>query len=93
MLLPVNFISGTEIAFIIFIVVMLFGAEKIPEIARGLAKGMKMIRNATNDIKTEITRSVEDQFDEKGGKDIKDEIDKVKKDIEDITGTIKRRHF
>lgn len=93
MLLPVNFISGAEIAFIIFIVVMLFGAEKIPEIARGLAKGMKMIRNATNDIKTEITRSVEDQFEENGGKDIKEEIEKVKKDIDDITGTIKRRHF
>ena len=51
------FISGQEIVFVLFIVVMLFGADKIPEIARGLGKGMKTLRNATNDIKHEITKS------------------------------------
>jgi len=45
------FISGAEIAFIMFILVMVFGADKIPDIAKGLGKGMKSIRNASNDIK------------------------------------------
>ena len=54
------FISGAEIAFIVFILVMVFGADKIPEIARGLGKGMRVVKDATNDIKTEITKSAEE---------------------------------
>jgi len=86
------FISGAEIGFIIFIVLMVFGADKVPEIARGLGKGMRQIRNATDDIKNEITKSAEKQ-----GVDFKDitgdftkEIDQVKEDIEEIKGPIKR---
>lgn len=93
MVLPVLFIGGTEILFVIFIVVVVFGADKVPEIARGLAKGMKMLRNATNDIKTEITKSAEEHYDESGGKEIKEEVDKVKEDIKDVTGSIKRHRF
>ncbi len=48
------FISGPEIMVIMLIVVMVFGADKIPEIARGLGKGMRQVKDATNDIKKEI---------------------------------------
>ena len=48
------FISGAEIFVILVIVVMLFGSDKLPEIARGLGKGMRQIKDATNDIKNEI---------------------------------------
>ncbi len=86
------FISGTEIAFIIFIVIMVFGADKVPEIARGLGKGMRTLKDATNDIKTEITKSAEKQgIDIDVTKDIKKQIDKAKEDIDDITGPIKRQ--
>ncbi|WP_299767777.1 twin-arginine translocase TatA/TatE family subunit [uncultured Dokdonia sp.] len=86
------FISGTEIAFIIFIVIMVFGADKVPEIARGLGKGMRTLKDATNDIKTEITKSAEKQgIDIDVTKDIKKEIEKAKEDINDITGPIKRQ--
>lgn len=86
------FISGAEIAFIMFILVMVFGADKIPEIARGLGKGMKAIRNASNDIKSEIQKSAEKQgIDTDFTKDIRGEMDKVKEDIDEITGSIKRR--
>ena len=37
------FISGAEIFFIMFIVVMVFGADKIPGIAKGLGKGMRQL--------------------------------------------------
>ena len=43
------FISGGEITVILFIVVMVFGADKIPEIARGLGKGMRTLKDATNE--------------------------------------------
>ncbi|WP_029038357.1 Sec-independent protein translocase subunit TatA/TatB [Salinimicrobium xinjiangense] len=86
------FISGAEIAFIMFILVMVFGADKIPEIARGLGKGMRSIKNATNDIKSEVMRSAEKNgMDTSVGDDLKKEVDKVKEEIEEITGSVKRR--
>ncbi len=86
------FISGAEIAFIMFILVMVFGADKIPEIARGLGKGMKAIRNASNDIKSEIQKSAEKQgIDTDFTKDVRGEIDKVKEDIDEISGSVKRK--
>ena len=85
------FISGPEIFIIILIVVMLFGADKIPEIARGLGKTMSQVKNATNDIKSEIKKSAKKQgIDTDFTKDIKDGISKVKDNIDDMTGPIKR---
>lgn len=86
------FISGAEIAFIMFILVMVFGADKIPEIAKGLGKGMRSIKNATNDIKSEVMRSAEKHgMDTSIGDDLKKEADKVKEEIEELTGSVKRR--
>ncbi|MEW7280023.1 twin-arginine translocase TatA/TatE family subunit [Aquimarina sp. 2201CG1-2-11] len=90
------FISGAEIAFIVFILVMVFGADKIPEIARGLGKGMRVVKDATNDIKTEITKSAEEHgidtdITSSISTDIKKEIDQVKDDIDQITGPVKRQ--
>ena len=85
------FISGPEIFIIILIVVMLFGADKIPEIARGLGKTMSQVKNATNDIKSEIKKSAKKQgIDTDFTKDIKDGISKVKDNIDDMTGPVKR---
>ncbi|UOB18338.1 Sec-independent protein translocase subunit TatA/TatB [Abyssalbus ytuae] len=86
------FISGPEIVFILFIVVMVFGADKIPEIARGLGKGMRQLKDATNEVKAEIQRSAEKQgLDTDFTKEIKDEINKVKDDIDEFTGSVKRK--
>lgn len=86
------FISGAEIFFILFIVLLVFGADKVPEIARGLGKGMRQIKDATNDIKNEITKSAEKHgMDIDISKDIKKEVNKVKEDIEEFTGSIKRK--
>ncbi len=86
------FISGAEIGFILFIVLLVFGADKMPEIARGLGKGLRQIKDATNDIKSEITKSAEKHGDDLDiSKDVRKEIDKVKEDVEEITGPIKRK--
>ncbi|MEE9362866.1 MAG: twin-arginine translocase TatA/TatE family subunit [Cellulophaga sp.] len=86
------FISGGEIFFIMFIVVMVFGADKIPGIAKGLGKGMRQLKDATEDIKQEIQKSADKQgIDTDFVKDIKQGIEKVKDSIPDITGTIKRK--
>lgn len=87
-----SFISGPEIIFILFIVVMVFGADRIPEIARGLGKGMRQLKDATNEVKAEIQRSAEKKgLDTDFTKDIKDQVSKVKDDIEDFTGSVKRK--
>tara|TARA_B110000285_G_C14813901_1_gene463265 strand:+ start:47 stop:328 length:282 start_codon:yes stop_codon:yes gene_type:complete len=86
------FISGPEIMVIMLIVVMVFGADKIPEIARGLGKGIRQVKDATNDIKKEINDSAKPQdLGVNIGKDIKKEISNVKDSIEDLTGPIKRQ--
>lgn len=48
------FISGPEIIVIFIVVLLLFGAKKIPEIARGLGKGLNEFKKAANEIKKEI---------------------------------------
>lgn len=86
------FIGTTEIIFILLVVVMLFGADKIPEIARGLGKGINIIKNASNEIKYEITKSVDKSgIDTSITKDISEEVNKVKDEIEEFTGSVKRK--
>jgi len=97
------FISGAEIFFILFIVLLVFGADKVPEIARGLGKGMKQIKNATNDIKSEITKSAEKQgvdldITKDFSRDLKEatknvtkKVDSVRDGIEDGFGSVKRK--
>ena len=85
------FISGAEIGFIIFMVVLLFGADKIPEFAKGMAKGINNIKHATNEIKNEINNSKENLVkDSDISKNIDSEIKKVKSEMESVSGTIKR---
>lgn len=85
------FISGAEIGFIIFIIVLLFGADKIPEFAKGMAKGINNIKHATNEIKNEINNSKENLVkDSDISKNIDSEIKKVKSEMDSVNGTIKR---
>ena len=71
---------------------MIFGTDKLPEIARTLAKGMSQIKNATNEIKSEIHNSAKTHgIDTELTGDVRKEINKVKEEIDDITGPIKRR--
>jgi len=79
-------IGGGELIFIMFIVLMLFGSDKIPEIARTVGKTMAQIKNATNDIKSEIQKgAVANGFDKQSLADltgnITAEIDKAKENL------------
>ncbi|MFC2137633.1 twin-arginine translocase TatA/TatE family subunit [Bacteroidota bacterium] len=73
MIYTLLFISGPEIIIIFIFILLLFGAKKIPEIARGLGKGLNEFKKAANDIKKEINESGGDIT-----KDIKDIKDKIK---------------
>jgi len=68
-------IGGGELILILFVFLMLFGSDKIPDIARTMGKAMAQLKNATNDIKSEIQKGAE-----ANGLD--------SKSITDITGNI-----
>lgn len=44
-----GFIGGPQIILIILVLVLLFGARKIPELMKGVGKGIKEFKDATND--------------------------------------------
>lgn len=73
------FISGQEIFIILLIVLLLFGANKIPDIARGLGKGMAEFKKAADDIKREMNDHTNDL--KKDFKDINDTIKNTKEDM------------
>ena len=73
------FISGQEIFVILLVVLLLFGANKIPEIARGLGKGMREFKKAADDIKKEMNDHTNDV--KKDFKKIDDEIKKTKEGL------------
>ena len=86
------FISGAEIVFIFFVVLLIFGADKIPSIARGLAKGITQVKQATNEIKSEIQKSADLDPTQQIGCEIKKEIDQVKEDFDNLTNSVKRKN-
>lgn len=47
--------GGSEWIFVVLIVVLLFGAKKIPELAKGLGKGIREFKDATKEVTDEIS--------------------------------------
>lgn len=46
--------GGSEIIIILFVILLLFGGRKIPELMRGLGRGIREFNNARNSIEGEI---------------------------------------
>lgn len=85
------FISGGEIFVILLVVVMVFGADKLPEIARGLGKGMRQIKDATNDIKREIQNTAEkNDIDIDVAAKVRNEVNRIKDNFDDFSNPIKK---
>jgi sec-independent protein translocase protein TatA len=53
-------LGGWEILLILMVLLIFFGAKKIPELAKGLGKGIKEFKNATKEIQDEIEEGVKD---------------------------------
>ena len=52
--------SGSEWIIIALVILLLFGGKKIPELMRGLGKGVKSFKDGVNDAKEEINKAKED---------------------------------
>jgi sec-independent protein translocase protein TatA len=53
-------IGGWELVLILSVVLILFGAKKLPELARGLGTGIKEFKKATRDVNDELQRAMDD---------------------------------
>ena len=69
-------ISFGELIIVILVVVILFGPDKIPSIARDLGQAVRKMRGAVEDIKTEIMKETDNPV-----SDIKKEIEKVRESV------------
>lgn len=72
-------LSIGEMALIAVAIVVLFGPDKLPQIARDLGSGVRKMRGAVEDIKTEIMKETDNPVSE-----IKREIEKVKDAAKDF---------
>lgn len=62
--LAIGFPSGWEWPAIIFIILLLFGAKKLPELARGIGKSLAEFRKAREEFTREIEEADRDTSDE-----------------------------
>ena len=79
-----NFLGTGEFVLIAFVFLLLFGPDKIPGLARNLGKGIRKIKDASDDIKNEIHKSSKDL--DSLASEIENDIEKVN----DISQTVKR---
>lgn len=65
--------GGYEIILIVVVILLLFGGKKLPELARGLGKGIKDFKSATED--SDLAKDI---------KDVASEMNEVKKDVDKV---------
>ncbi len=53
-------IGGWEMVVILAVILMLFGARKLPELAKGLGQGIKEFKKATREVTDEVSHAMDD---------------------------------
>ena len=53
-------LSGGELVLVLVVILVLFGARRIPEFAKGLGKGINEFKKASREVTDEIERAVDD---------------------------------
>jgi len=59
--LTLAMLGWPEIVMILVVVLILFGAKKLPELAKGLGSGIKEFKKATKDVQEDLQRAIEDE--------------------------------
>ncbi|GAB2678963.1 twin-arginine translocase TatA/TatE family subunit [Flavihumibacter cheonanensis] len=60
-LLMISMPGGSEWILIILVVLLLFGGRKIPELMRGLGRGIREFNDAKNNVKEEIEQGIKEK--------------------------------
>lgn len=58
-------LGSQEIILILIVILVLFGAKKIPEMMQGLGKGIREFKKASRDIEDDITKGSEEKKEKK----------------------------
>ncbi|HMK03765.1 MAG TPA: twin-arginine translocase TatA/TatE family subunit [Ferruginibacter sp.] len=53
--------GGSEWILIIIVVLLMFGGKKIPELMRGIGRGMREFNDAKNNVKSEIEEGMKEK--------------------------------
>jgi sec-independent protein translocase protein TatA len=77
--------SGQEIFVIIIVALLLFGAEKLPDIAKTIGRGMRDFKKATDEIRRELENSTQDIR-----RDAKEVSESIKNDVSDFRNNIEK---
>lgn len=77
--------SGQEIFVIIIVALLLFGAEKLPDIAKTIGRGMREFRKATDEIRRELENSTQDIR-----RDANEVSQSIKKDVSDFRNNLEK---
>ena len=64
-ILLIGSLGGPEILLIAFVVLLLFGGKKLPELMKGLGKGIREFNNAKANIESEVKDSMKNIDDKK----------------------------
>ena len=80
MLLILNDIGTSELVLILVFILIFFGSKSIPGIARTMGRTLRQVRNASDEIQTEIKKS---------GREMKGDLN-IKEIIEDTTRDVKQ---
>lgn len=59
MLLILGFIGTQEVIIIAIIILLLFGGKKIPELMRGIGKGVRSFKEGMDDVKNEMEKPID----------------------------------
>jgi sec-independent protein translocase protein TatA len=59
--LAIGMPGGWELVIIVFVIILLFGAKKIPELAKGLGRGIREFKDASKEIKDEINQGIKEE--------------------------------
>ena len=73
-------LGGGEVFLVVLVMIMLFGSDKLPDLIKGLGKGMREINDAKNQIQNEIQKSTSG---------VREEFEKHTTEILKSTGSIK----
>tara|TARA_A100000164_G_scaffold357652_1_gene368483 strand:+ start:77 stop:343 length:267 start_codon:yes stop_codon:yes gene_type:complete len=87
--MTIIFISGAEIIFVFMVVLLVFGAKKVPDIAKTLGKSVQQVKNASKDFRKEIENTASNQGIDT--KEIVDEVQNIKTEINKIKNTVNRK--
>ncbi len=66
MIYPLGVIGPWEIVLIALVILLLFGGKKIPELMKGLGKGVKSFKDGMKDVEGEL-KEIQDEMNSDSG--------------------------